>query len=180
MCVPRALSYTGHLASLVHPPDADALVLGMKGVRTEAGLGIPTWDSFLHTSWGTSPWRSWQRATPSGTHRGPRRCLGGRGGRTVGDQLREGGQSSPGWGSQGASTWHPHLCGRGESGRLMSAAQRLSGRGCWRPQQCGSPPVQGTGRLTPPRCSRQTGGWRDTSQDRREWRAGAPRPRAEQ
>lgn len=33
MCVPRALSYTGHLASLVHPPDADALVLGMKGLQ---------------------------------------------------------------------------------------------------------------------------------------------------
>lgn len=43
MCVPGALSHTGHLARLVHPPDADALILGTGGVRTEAGLGFPTW-----------------------------------------------------------------------------------------------------------------------------------------
>lgn len=50
MCVPRAVSHTGHFASLVHLPDTDTLVLGMGRVRTGAGLGFPTWKQGLHTS----------------------------------------------------------------------------------------------------------------------------------
>lgn len=33
VCVSGALSHTGHLASLVHPPDADALILRTVGVE---------------------------------------------------------------------------------------------------------------------------------------------------
>lgn len=150
VCVPRALSHTGHLASLVHPPHTNTLVLGTRGVKTEAGPGFPTGDPYLHASWDTSPWHSWRRATPSETHPRPGQCLGEKERNVVRDQLMEG--------VPGASARHPHLCGRGESGRLMSAAQTLLGRGCSRPRRCGSPWAPGTGHPTPPHCSQQTAG----------------------
>lgn len=47
VCVSRALSYTGHLASLVHPPDAYALILQIVGVQERwGGHGfVFTWEA---------------------------------------------------------------------------------------------------------------------------------------
>lgn len=47
VCVSGALSYTGHLASLVHPPDAYALILQIVGVQDGSGFVafVFTWEA---------------------------------------------------------------------------------------------------------------------------------------
>lgn len=164
VCVPGALSHTGHPASLVHPPDTDALILGMKGVRAETGLGIRT---ETHTS---LPLEMPHLGTAGKEPPLPENIQGQDNVWEEAERKRPSVMVEEGIPAQGRvlrpSAQCPHPCGRGESGRSLSAAQTLSGWGCWRPQQCGSPRVQETGHLTPPHCSRQTGGRRrrDTSQ----------------
>lgn len=50
VCVTRTLSHTGHLASLVHSPDANALILGIRGVE-ERVWAVVLLPSFFFFSW---------------------------------------------------------------------------------------------------------------------------------